>query len=588
MKKKYIIIIASFFCLTAIAKTPKADRLFERWEYFRAAKLYEKEAAKHPDADVYFKLGECYRKMNKYKEEQMAYDKVNAKGTYSKPEFYLNYGLVLKNNGNYEAAKIAFNKYTELVPADPRGKFFSESIDIATEDHKFDEPVKMSNVASLNTEEADFSPVLYRNGIVFASARKTDGHGKTYGWTGSNYLDLYYAKKGVNDTIYSDVTPFGGKNLDKQFHDGPACFTKNCDTIYTSRVAKDLRGEEKKTLNIERNKIFMSTLKDGNWTKETPFFLNSDSFSVANPYLTTDGSRIYFVSDMPGGFGETDIYYCNRVGSTWSKPINMGPNVNTFNREKFPSLDSSGNFYFASDGYQGFGGLDICVALNKNGSLEKAIPMKSPINSVTDDYGIAFLKGGKTGYISSNRYQNGKGDDDILYFDLSGTKDLTASVYTIGYKPAIKEQDIAITPDVVLLNPISSSFTKPVSFGFIYFDYDKSNIRPDAISRLDSIVAYLKEFPDMNLVMGGHCDNHGTPEYNIALSNQRDASTVHYLISKGIKANRMVAKGYGLTQMVNRCEVGVICNDAEQQLNRRVEFYFSGKKAQEDNIQVKK
>ncbi len=581
MKQKTLLFIAALFCMTAMAKTPKADRLFERWEYFRAAKLYEKEAAKHPSADIYFKLGECYRKMNKYKEEQAAYDRVNASGTYSKPEFYLNYGQVLKNNGKYAEAKIAFAKYNELVPSDPRGKFFGESLDIVTADHQFDQPVKMRDVLSLNTNDAEFCPVPYRNGIVFTSSRKTSGHDKTFGWTGSNYYDLYFAKKGGNDSTFTDVVAFGGKTLDKTFHDGPACFTRNFDTIYTSRVAKDLKGDQRKTLNIERNKIFISTLKNGEWTKEIPFFLNSDSFSVANPFLTADGSRIYFVSDMPGGFGETDIYYCNRVGVSWSKPINMGANINTFNREKFPSVDSAGNFYFSSDGYQGFGGLDICIALNKNGAFEKAIPMKYPFNSFTDDYGIMFLKNDKSGYLTSNRYAGGQGDDDIFYFDLSSNKDLVASVYTIGYRPKPVVEEVAeVVPVVVATTP--PAFTKGWDIGFIYFDFDKSNLRREAIARLDSLVNYMKQYPKMKLVIGGHCDNHGTAEYNMVLSNQRDASAVRYLTTKGIKASRIVATGYGLTQMVNRCVQGTECSDAENQLNRRVEFHFELPKAEDD------
>src|ERR1039458_1892657 len=117
MKTICIIIIATLFCTMAIAKTKKADRLFDRWDYCRAAKLYEKEAAKHPGADIYYKLGECYRNMNLHIEEQAAYDKVNAAGIYCKPEFYLNYGQVLRTNGKNDQAKIALKQ--EMHPNSP-------------------------------------------------------------------------------------------------------------------------------------------------------------------------------------------------------------------------------------------------------------------------------------------------------------------------------------------------------------------------------------------------------------------------------------------------------------------------------------
>lgn len=501
MKKIYVLLIATCFSLTLFAQTPKADRLFENWNYYRAAKLYEKEIARHPNADVYFKLGECYRKMNLYKQELAAYDKVNEAGVYHNPEFYLKYGEALRNNGKYNQAKIAFDKYIELIPYDMRGEFFRNSIDTILEDHKWDEPIKMSNVAPLNTNQADFCPVFYKDGIVFTSSRENTKHGKTYGWTGTNYLDIYYAKIGSSNMLFTDLTPFGGKIMSKKYHDGSICFSKNYDIAYVSQVQKYLKGEDKKTLQIERIKIFISTMKENKWTKAVPFFLNSDYYSVANPFLSEDGSRLYFVSDMPGGYGETDIYYCTREGDGWSKPINMGPNINTFNREKFPNMDAEGNFYFASDGYQGYGGLDICVALNMNGILAKAKPMKYPFNSSTDDYGIVFLKDGKTGYLSSNRYEGGVGDDDIYYFDLLNDhveKDLVTSIYTIGYKrTSIQEPDIKFWVSSPSNIPAERRVRETFPLrNYVFFDLGSTEL-PDRYVLLKK--EQVKEFKEDNL-----------------------------------------------------------------------------------------
>ncbi|HAZ02929.1 MAG: hypothetical protein A2W90_09490 [Bacteroidetes bacterium GWF2_42_66] len=499
MKRIYSIIIVALFCFTAIAQTPKADRLFKSWDYFRAAKLYEKEAEKNPGADVYFKLGECYRIMKQYKnEQQAAYDKVNAAGTFSKPEFYLNYGLVLRENGKYNQAKVAFSKYSELMPSDPRGKFFSSSIDIVLDDQKWDEPITISNVSALNTDNADFCPVFYKDGILFTSSRKTPGHEKIYGWTGANYMDLYYAKKGSNNMDFTDVVPFIKKN--KKYNDGPACFSKNGDTIYISRVEKYLKGLNKKSLKIERNKIFISAIKDDQRMNSVPFAFNSDSFSVAIPYLSPDGSKIYFASDMPGGYGETDIYYCNRESNKWSDPVNMGPNINTFNREKFAYIDKAGNFYFSSDGYQGFGGLDICVALNKNGTLEKAKPMKYPFNSYSDDYGIIFIEDGKTGYLSSNRDIGGLGDDDIFYFDLRRDKlddDFTTSTYTIGYRPKLRDPEVRFFVHSPKNIPVERRVRETFPLrNYVFFDLGSTDI-PDRYVLLTA--DQVKEFKEDQL-----------------------------------------------------------------------------------------
>ncbi len=584
MKKLYILLISLFVMSTAMAGTKKADRLYKNWEYYKAAELYKKEAEKNPSADVYFKLGQCYRKMNSYKNlEQAAYDKVNAYGVYKDPIFYLNYGQVLKNNEKYELARIAFNKYSELVPNDPQGKFFAESIDVIKKDKATDEKIKVQNVAMINSSSADYSPVKYKDGIVFASSRKTEGHGKIYSWTGANYLDLYYAKSTNDKMKFENIDVFGSDKNNKKYHDGPACFSKNYDTLYVSRVDKTLKGKMKKTLNIERNQIFISTQEDGKWLNSLPFQYNNDTFSVANPYLSKDGTKLYFVSDMQGGYGHTDIYYCNKEGDKWSTPINLGSNVNTFNREKFPMIDSVGNLYFASDGYQGYGGMDIIISKNYNGYFEKGIPMKTPVNSSDDDYGILFTQHDKAGYISSNREIGSKGDADIFFFDMNKDnldKSLMSSNYTIGYIKNITEP-IKTAPPVVSIVPVKPIEPKPEVFNpspllqhFIYFDFDEYALRDNAELYLDSIVVYMKENPESSIMITGHCDERGSAKYNLNLSNKRSKITYQYLVNKGIKKERINAKGYGLTRMVNKCENGVICTEEEHQMNRRVEFYF--------------
>jgi len=392
---------------------------------------------------------------------------------------------------------------------------------------------------------------------------------------------MYYAEQGASEKEFKTPTAFGGKKSNQKFHDGPVCFSADNNTMYFSRVEKFLEGEDKELLNIERNKLFISTFVDNEWSKPVEFQHNSNAYSVAHPYLTKDGSRLYYTSDMAGGHGETDIYYSNREGEGWSAPINAGPNVNTFNREKYPTMDDAGNLYFSSNGYQGFGGMDICVALNENGNLSKAKPLKAPFNSPADDTGIIFLKSGKTGYITTDRSGSGLGNDDIYYFDLGQDAvdaDLMTSAYTIGYRPkevvaVVVEVDTVVTEPVVVETVVVSTVKAPVD-GRVYFDFDKSDLRSDNMPYLDSVVTYMNAFPNMNLVIGGHCDAPGTIEYNIALSNRRNASVMTYLISKGIKKERLIATGYGIDGMVNNCKKGVVCTSEQNQMNRRVEMHF--------------
>ncbi len=307
----------------------------------------------------------------------------------------------------------------------------------------------MQNIFTLNTSSAEFSPARYKDGMIFTSSRKTENHDYlVYGWTGEYYFDLFYAKQDSNGLTFKKPVQLEENMIDLAYHDGTANFTANFDTIYISRTYHDLKGyKKKKALGVNRVKIFSS--KMGEYTPKgmTAFPYNNDSFSVAHPYITKDGRYIYFSSDMPGGFGDADIYVCKREGASWGKPYNLGPHINTFAKDAFPYVDSSGNLYFSSEGYPGFGGLDICVAFvdTANGdsgepSFKKAKVMKYPFNSPVNDFGIAFIQNGRSGYFSSNRYE-GKGDNDIYYFDLNADpvkQKLVTSIYTIGYRPRTK------------------------------------------------------------------------------------------------------------------------------------------------------
>jgi len=587
MKKILIITIAALISVVGNAQTKKADKLFTNWEYFKAAQCYEKAAVKNPTQIVYYKLGQCYQKMHRYKEAVTAYDKVNAMGHDTCKSFYLNYGLMLKTNERYVDAKIAFKTYSDMAPSDSRGIFYASSCDTVIADQKFDLPITITSVSSLNSNVSDMCPILYKDGIVFISSRKADNGSKVYSWDGEYFLNVFYSKKEKTDTSFPKNAPLESNLINKKYLTGPVCFSKNFDTIYFNSVEKELKGKKKKTLKIERNKIYSAIKKNGEWTDLKPFQYNNDTFSIATPYLAMNGSRIYFSSDMPGGYGGADIYYCDKMANGWGKPINMGPNINTFGNEKFPTMDSAGDFYFSSDGYMGFGGMDICVAKNNNGTFSKAAVLKAPFNSAGDDYGITFVKNERIGYFSSNR-KGGKGDEDIYYFNLD--KDslpchISASTYVIDYKCTPKPKPVVVVDSVikVAIDPIKTK-AKPIVIAkkgmmSIHFDLDLATIRPEAAKRLDSIAKVMEQNPDLILTVNGYCDWRGTTIYNQVLSEKRSAATVDYIASKGIDKKRMLAKGYGKTKFLNMCTEGVECTDMEQEKNRRAEMSFSTPKA---------
>lgn len=572
MKTVYSILFFTILCAPAFGNLKKADRMFERWEYSSAVVIYEKHAVRHPVPETYYKIGECYRYMNRYKQAEEAYRKVSDPSVLGSA-YHLHYGQVLLNNGKREEAIAEFNKYDLANPGNRAGKFHRESMALVTEDHRWDESIAMRNVGALNSTSSDFCPVIYRDGIVFASSRAELSAQSEYKWSGTPYLDLYMAQKGSNGTDYGSVAPLDGE-LNQRYHDGPATFSADFNTMYFSRVEKQLKGKENKKHDVERCMLYKSVYSDQNWSEPEAFAYNSNSYSIANPYLSHDGSVLYFSSDMEGGYGETDIYYCKiQTDGTWGKPVNMGPSVNTISTEKFPNEDSAGNFYFASDGFMGFGGLDICVAMNKGGILEKAIPMKYPFNSTTDDFGIIFQEDQRAGYITSNRYEGGTGDDDIYYFDL-GQDDvdqtLLTSVYTIGYRPPVKPI-VSIEPkdSVIEITPLPMLF-----LGSIYFDLDKSSLRPASIRTLDSVAIYMLSNPEKRLILGGHCDIRGAVGYNQKLSVRRNNAAIGYLNRRGIATSRISATGYGFQRLTNGCTIEQPCTEEQHQLNRRVEYRF--------------
>lgn len=587
MKTKYILVVFTLVFGVLEAQKNKADRLFNQWNYYKASNVYQKKINRKPNANLYYKLGQCYRKMGAYpKEEVEAFNKVNSMGNYSDPEFYLVYSQSLRKIGKTSEAKNAIEKYILLKPEDPRGEFYRKSIEAMENDVYTDQPIGIKNMGKMNSIGADFNPVRYKNQVIFTSSRKSKGHNKRYGWTGSHFLDIYEADLGKEESKIESTREFEISGINKKFHDGPISFSKNFDTLFLSRVEKYLKGTDKQTLQIQRNKIFMQSKKNNKWQKEIPFHLNSDFYSVANPFLSPDGKRLYFVSDMPGGFGETDIYYCEKTGDEWGSAINLGPKINTFNHESFPTIDGKGNFYFASDGYYGPGGMDICVAKFNGDNFEQANPLKAPINSSYDDFGIMFLTQEKTGYISSNRIASSRGNDDIYHFSLledQVDENLLLSDYIVGWKPIITEVVVEIVvPEKVELEKAEINYNVFPYQSFevtIYYDFDKSFIRNEDFDKLDSLVDLMKKFPESKVSLSGHTDSHGPNDYNFDLSDKRNNSVLFFLKEQGIDQKRINAKGYGLTRLVNRCKKGVKCSDNEDQMNRRVEIILQPTKS---------
>jgi hypothetical protein len=234
-----------------------------------------------------------------------------------------------------------------------------------------------------------------------------------YLWTGNGYLNLYYSQRSTHTGVDFENPVKMSKKINQDFHDGPACFNASKTTLFTTRTYKE-KIRKKDSVQVHYSKIYIGDLNNEN-LKFKPFKYNNLFYSVGHPTLSRDENLLIFASDMPGGEGESDLYFCLKENGEWSKPKNLGKWVNTFGNEYFPFLANDTTLFFASEGHMGYGGLDIFVSVYQNGNWQSPKNLMAPINSSYDDFGILLFNDLKSGYFNTNRPE-GKGSDDIYYF----------------------------------------------------------------------------------------------------------------------------------------------------------------------------
>lgn len=607
-----------------------ADREFEAFNFINAIELYQRAYEVKPDMHTAERLAESYYHIRNYHEAETWYARL-ANHDEAKIDHILQYGHILRNNSKFREAKAQYQrvalKAEGIITQEELGVLYAscDSAVVWLENPK--KSVEIKNQRKWNSPQAEFGVSKGPDGLYFASDR-FDGASRPnviYGWTGNPYLAMYLAKDDAVNKV--DATWGDGAN-----HFGPATLSTAKNEVYFA-VTRNLTREEKRkagkdvTVNIE---IFSNSLDAANWGENaTPFrYNNITQWSVGDPFLSVTGDTLYFTSDMDGGMGGTDIYYVVRGSDgDWGDAISMGPSVNTSGDERFPGTDGKGDFYFSSNGHLGMGGLDV-YRLDRSSVTPKAVNLGYPFNSPYDDFSIRFDKE-LEGYVASNR-SGGVGADDIYWFNLNKIVqiDLEGGVYNAKTKLPVTGAKVTLTPVGDEANAVVVSSGADGKFKFnlaehadytltaeqtgfrpfmpmkfttsgidssttlakdifldpveekevvvlrnIYFDFDKSDIRPDAALELDKIAAFLNSDPSVRIELSAHADSRGSHEYNMKLTQRRADSSVAYLVSKGIAADRLVAKGYGFTKLANHCAKGVECTEEEHQWNRRVEFF---------------
>lgn len=272
--------------------------------------------------------------------------------------------------------------------------------------------IRLTNTSRINTPDLEFSPALYHNGLVFVSRYKS---GPVDEKTGETYLELFYSELDPNG-LPTKPQNFS-MELNSQKHEGPVSFNRKGDKIYFTR-SNQRNGVTKADKNARvQLKIYEATQGYYDWenVKELPF--NSDRYSCMHPAMSPDEKKLFFSSDMPGGYGGMDLYFVEKLESGWSKPINLGPDVNTRKNEVFPFYHESGTLFFTSDGHQGLGGLDMYMIDISGRKWGRVINLGAPFNTINDDLGLILNERGTRGYFSSDR-EGGFGKDDVYMFDI--------------------------------------------------------------------------------------------------------------------------------------------------------------------------
>lgn len=594
-----------------------ADALFANKSYVEAAKMYEQLKSK--DNVVLQNLADCYYYNAQMKLAVDNYSQLVIRYKDSvKPEINFRYAHALKAMGTFDKADAIMSQYLKY-PVDTQK--FKENLTRIVPYNYQTQPMTKSFT------NGDFGLSFWGDKVVFASLRSTDK--PLFNWNDKPYLDLFEATINSQEQL-ENIKAFP-KEINTKTHESNASFTADGKYMYFSRTA-DKRVQVGNEM-FASVKLYRAEWDGTIWNAiiELPF--SSDQYSTVHPYITPDGKKLFFSSDMPGSLGSFDIFEVAVLDDgTFGVPTNLGPLINTPQREQFPFVDGDNTLYFASDGHQGLGGLDLFMSKNYDGVYAKSINLGETINSGYDDFGYILKDKEHKGYFSSNR----RGSDNLYsfirvenerQFTVEGdVKDKNSKVLLPGTQVTLyDDQDNLIGQMIVGANadyafntepnktyrleavrdfyiPHSEEFTTNddgtirysielvvesyddaedivvtkddgyvyIELENIYFDLDKWDIKPEAAKILDVLVNLLNKYPRMEIQLGAHTDSRASDAYNLRLSHNRAAATLEYLVENGINRKRLRSKGYGERVPLVNC--GDNCTEVEHAINRRCEF----------------
>lgn len=641
-----LMLAMSFSSFAQRSGVKKAEQDFNNSSYIDAIKIYERIANKgYVNTSILSKLADSYYFNGKLEEANKWYDQLfnanyedkNIPGLSS--EYYYRYAQTLKAVGKQVDADRVLELFAQLEQNDTRARLYESNKNNYLQDIKKRGDKYSIRKLSFNTKYSDYGAVIWRDKLIYTSARATENvsTSKRHDWTNESFTSLYAVD--VKDWSFGEPQLFSTTLDSKGLNEASATFSKDGKTMYFTKNNSNKDG--KGVFNKESSsllKIYKATLKDNNeWGDVIALPFNSDNFSCAHPALTPDGKWLYFVSDRDGTYGSSDIFRVQVLEFGQFGPVeNLGPRINTEGRETFPFISSHNILYFATDGHPGLGGLDVFMTeINADGTFGPIVNMGAPINSTYDDFAFFIDDKSSKGFVSSNR-PGGQGGDDVYFIQEipctqsfngrlidSETNNILANasltMYDSNYNelrktesdkngsfsfydlvcngkyrvkieaPDYETSEIVFvadgstvkTPLMIKVNkklvPVSvkDDLFKKLNLKPIYFDFDKADIRNDAAIELIKVAEVLREVQGMHIVIRAHTDSRGDFNYNLGLSKRRAEATAKWIISQGIDSQRVIFEGLGSTAPIVKCKTPSACTEEQHAQNRRSEFIIT-------------
>lgn len=585
-------------------------------EYETAATYYKKAYQRLPASEkarrgeVSFRMAECYRRYG---------NSARALGSYKAAERYaftdtttlLRKGQMLLLQGDYKAARPAFVAYLEMInerdtfaSPDPRLAALRmqalrgiASAEEGPDIKRKGSPYTVKMAQQFNSNRSDYCPVLLgtlddKDVQLYVTSNRNAATGSTLsGITGQKPCDLFVAKRDERGKWRQLELVEGGVNTD--YDEGAAAFSPDGKTMYYTVC----------TTNPEfprMAEIYTSQRADASWGKPSALKLTGDTLSsYAHPAISPDGQWLYFTSDMPGGYGGTDLWRAQMTGGKVGFIENLGPEINSDGNECFPAFRPTGELYYSSDGLGGMGGLDLYRATQDSVTRNwTVIPLPAPMNSHADDFGITFDGLHNRGFFSSSRSTGGRGWDKIYEFshpevlvtakgwvyEQDGYALPEASVHLVGSDGT--NQKLVLNNEGTFHIPVKEgvdylflatckgylnyatqlhadtldyeytyeldfplpSLSTPVLVRNVFYAFDSADLTAASSDALDRLGRLLLDNPNITIELASHCDYRGPDTYNLDLSQRRAERVVQYLVDYGVEPARLTARGYGARQ----------------------------------------